>query len=256
MPTDLKSANRYGSICAEIYDIDKPFGKLPDTAFYIELLKDIEGPILEPACGSGRTMVPLLQAGHDVTGFDPSPQMLTRCKARCAEAGFAPLVEQARYEDFSFDTRFAAIIVPVGSFTLIDDAATALAVLARFRDHLRPGGLLAIDMMTLNYLREGPDDIRSWLAPGGDLLRCEGRRVDTDWVTQRKRVDYRYERWRDGALVESELDQMAQRVWSVTEFELALRMSGFVDTRVCANYQRDRAPKRGDVTVTFVAARG
>ena len=38
--------NRYGSLAAEIYDIDKPFGKLPDTAFYRDALKGLDGPIL------------------------------------------------------------------------------------------------------------------------------------------------------------------------------------------------------------------
>ena len=64
--------NRYGSLAAEIYDIDKPFGKLPDTAFYRDALKDLDGPILEPACGSGRTLVPLAEVGHEMWGFDTS----------------------------------------------------------------------------------------------------------------------------------------------------------------------------------------
>ncbi|HVY03450.1 MAG TPA: class I SAM-dependent methyltransferase, partial [Caulobacterales bacterium] len=77
-------ANRYGSIAAEIYDLDKPFGAWPDTRFYLERFAGFTGPILEPACGSGRAMIPLLEAGHDVTGFDLSEEMLARCRARCA----------------------------------------------------------------------------------------------------------------------------------------------------------------------------
>ena len=39
--------NRYGAICAEIYDIDKPLDRpRPDVAFYIQRLKVIDGPIL------------------------------------------------------------------------------------------------------------------------------------------------------------------------------------------------------------------
>ncbi len=43
--------NRYGSIASEIYDLDKPFHKLPDTAFYLSRLSGVTGEILEPACG-------------------------------------------------------------------------------------------------------------------------------------------------------------------------------------------------------------
>lgn len=75
-------ANRYGSIAAEIYDLDKPIGALPDTAFHLERLAAIDGPVLEPACGSGRTLIPLLEAGREVAGFDPSAEMLAQCAAR------------------------------------------------------------------------------------------------------------------------------------------------------------------------------
>ncbi|MEP6967334.1 MAG: class I SAM-dependent methyltransferase, partial [Pseudomonadota bacterium] len=119
-------ANRYGSIAAEIYDLDKPIGALPDTAFHLERLAAIDGPVLEPACGSGRTLIPLLEAGREVAGFDPSAEMLAQCAARCAERGLFPDLSCQRFDDFHYDRSFSAILVPVGSFTLIDDFARAL----------------------------------------------------------------------------------------------------------------------------------
>lgn len=140
MPSDT-TTNRYGSIAAEIYDIDKPLLALPDTRFHLERFRGFCRPILEPACGSGRTLLPFLQAGLDVSGFDPSPEMLERCRVRCAEAGYGPDLSRRRYGDFAYPRRFGAIVIPVGSFTLIDDFATAMSVLTRFRDHLEPGGV-------------------------------------------------------------------------------------------------------------------
>src|SRR5262245_48956176 len=151
MPTDTV-INRYGSIAAEIYDIDKPYFVLPDTRFHLERFEGFGRTILEPACGSGRTLIPFLQAGHDITGFDPSAEMLERCAARAAEAGFSPDLSRQTYADFAYDRRFGAILIPVGSFTLIDDFAVAQAVLRRFFDHLEPGGVLVLDMQGLNFL--------------------------------------------------------------------------------------------------------
>ena len=54
-----QTTNLYGEIAAEIYDLDKPVGALADTAFYLDRLAGVAGPILEPACGSGRALVPL-----------------------------------------------------------------------------------------------------------------------------------------------------------------------------------------------------
>lgn len=246
--------NRYGDIAAEIYDLDKPFGALPDTAFHLERLSGLRGPLLEPACGSGRTLVPLLQAGLDVTGFDPSPQMLDRCRARCAEAGVTPELSRQRFEDFAYDRAFSAILVPVGSFTLIDDAAAALAVLRRFHDHLAPGGIVVLDLQGLNLLAGGAEDRRRWTAPSGDLLTCEGIRTKTDWLRQRAEATYRYERWREGILVESQIDVMSQRYWGLDEFRLALEAAGFSNVTVTGGYER-RPPRASDRVWTFEAVK-
>jgi SAM-dependent methyltransferase len=254
MPKDTV-LNRYGSIAAEIYDIDKPYFALPDTRFHLERFQGFAGQILEPACGSGRTLIPFLQAGLDIAGFDPSLEMLDRCRARAAEAGFSPDLSRLRYEDFAYDRRFGAILIPVGSFTLVDDFAVAMDVLRRFHDHLDPGGMLVIDLQGLNFLASQATDRRRWTAPNGDLLTCEGVRTATDLLRQRAENTYRYERWRDHALVESQIDVMAQRYWGLDEFRLALEAAGFSGVTVCGGYDRRRGPRESDRVWTFEAVR-
>ena len=248
--------NRYGAIAAEIYDIDKPYFALPDTAFHLARFEGFDRPILEPACGSGRTLVPFLQAGLDITGFDPSAEMLERCRARCAEAGFAPDLTRQSYADFAYDRRFGAILIPVGSFTLIDDFAAAMAVLRRFHEHLEPDGVLVLDLQGLNFLPAQVQDRRRWTAINGDLLTCEGLRTATDWSRQRAETTYRYERWREGTLIETQIDIMAQRYWGVDEFRLTLEAAGFTDVRVIGGYDRARGPRANDRVLTYEAVRG
>ena len=250
-----ETINRYGALAAEIFDIDKPYFARPDTAFHLERFAGFDRPILEPACGSGRSLVPFLQAGHNITGFDPSGDMLDRCRARCTEAGFAADLSLQRYEDFAYDRRFGAILVPVGSFTLIDDFAVAVAVLRRFHAHLEPEGVLVLDIEGLNALTPPPADRRRWTAPNGDLLTCEGVRSRTDWARQRAETTYRYERWREGTLVESQIDIMAQRYWGRDEFRLALEAAGFGDVSITGNYDRSRGPRGSDRTLTYEAVR-
>lgn len=254
MPSNTPvTTNRYGEIAAEIYDIDKPFGSLPDTRFHLERFRDFGRPILEPACGTGRTLIPFLEAGHDVTGFDPSPEMLGRCRARCAERGFTPDLIQQRFEDFRYERRFGAILIPVGTFTLIDDAAVAGSVLRRFRDHLEPAGVLVIDLQGLAFLASTTQDRRRWTAPNGDLLTLEGVRTRTDWFRQRAEATYRYERWRDHQLVESQIDIMAQRFWGLDEFRMTLETAGFTDISIVGDYDRSRGVRASDRGWTFEA---
>ena len=243
--------NRYGSIAAEIYDLDKPPGRLPDTAFYLDRLAGVTGEILEPACGSGRTLLPLLEAGHRVAGFDLSEEMLARARRRCT--AFAPDLSRQRLEDFAYDRLFAAIVVPVGSFTLLDDASVAFAVLKRFRAQLVADGLLVIDVQPLSMLARTGDDRRRWVAENGDLLTVEGVRRETDWMAQR--VDYaiRYERWRDNRLIDAQLEPMVQRYWGLEEFRLALREAGFGDIAVSADYRAGRPPTATTRNLTYAA---
>ena len=254
MTSDM-TTNRYGSIAAEIYDIDKPYFALADTAFYLERFQGFDRPILEPACGSGRTMIPFLQAGLDITGFDPSPEMLDRGRDRCVAAGFAPDLSLGSYADFAYQRRFGAILIPTASFTLIDDFAGAMMVLRRFYEALDQGGVLMLDLQGLTSLASQADDRRRWTAPNGDLLTLEGVRSRTDWFRQRAETTYRYERWRDHQLVETQIDVMAQRYWGLDEFRMALKAAGFADVSVVGNYDRTRGVRTSDRVWTFEAVR-
>ena len=249
------TTNRYGSIAAEIYDIDKPFGALPDTRFHLERFAGFAGPILEPACGSGRTLIPLLEAGCEVAGFDPSEEMLARCRARCAERGFTPDLSRQSFEDFAYDRRFAAILVPVGSFTLIDRFEPAMVALRRFFDHLAPGGIVVLDIQPLSFLASRHQDRRQWTAENGDLLTIEGDVTRVDWAAQRSEARLRYERWRDNGLVEVQMEPMAQRYWGLEEFALALAAAGFSEVQVSGGYERGRPVRSGDHVMTFEAVR-
>ncbi|MES2343738.1 MAG: class I SAM-dependent methyltransferase [Pseudomonadota bacterium] len=244
--------NRYGSLCAEIYDLDKPVGSLFDIPYYSGRLKDLDGPILEAGVGTGRLYVPLLEAGLDIAGFDHSPDMLAVCRRNAQDRGLTPKLSQARFQDFAFDQAFAAIIVPTSSFMLVDDFDDALAVLERFRAALAPGGRLLADLPPLSFF-EAPGGVPSWTAANGDLLRMRSERVVTDPVGQRRVNHDTYERWRDGRLIDSQLELFAYRVWGWKEFEMALAVAGFTDIEVSANYRPGRSPKPADGILNFAA---
>jgi len=250
--TDIR--NRYGRLCAEIYDLDKPIGSLFDIPYYQGRLKDLDGPVLEAACGTGRLTVPLLEAGLTVDGFDHSPEMLAICAANAGARGFAPRLTQARFQDLDLGRTYGAIIVPASSFILIDDYDEAVGALVRLREHLVPGGLLLLDVPPLSFF-EVQARPRSWIAANGDRLTLESHMAVSDSLAQRRVNHDRYERWRDGRLVETELELFAYRVWGVKELELTLAAAGFDQVQVCGNYRLGRPPRAGDGILNFSARR-
>jgi len=70
LPTYLK-------LSTEFYDLEQHPNGEQAMSFYIHHARQADGPILEPMCGSGRFLIPILQAGLDAEGFDASPICLT-----------------------------------------------------------------------------------------------------------------------------------------------------------------------------------
>lgn len=247
--------NRYATLAAWVYELDKPVGRsFGDVEFYLERLNGVSGPVLEPAVGNGRLFVPLLEAGLDVKGFDASDEMLAYCRTACESRSLPASLSRQTFEAFSYDERFEAILVPLGSIQLVTDYEAALGVLKRFHDHLAPGGRLILDLDAIDGFLDAPHSVRTWKA-GDDLLTLTADRIDTDYVGQTTTTSLRYEHWRAGKLVDSEIDLFGLRWWGVAEFELALRAAGFVEVTACGDYQHGRRPHKGAGIITFEARR-
>lgn len=248
--------NRYGKLAAWVYALDKPIGRsFGDLEFYRSRLENIEGPILEPAVGNGRIMVPLLEAGLPVVGFDASDDMLAYCRDECRRRGLVTDLTKQTFADFRYDTPFSAIILPAGSFQLITDTATACTVLRRFHDALAPGGRLIVDLDPIGSFFGTTPSVRHWDTGTGDLLTLTEQHVETSHIDQTTLSHLRYDLWRDGALVQSELDLFKLRWWGVAEFAMALREAGFGDVNVAGAYQFGRTPQEGDDVISFEASR-
>jgi len=249
--------NRYGKLASWVYNLDKPVGRsFGDQAYYRQRLEHCDaGPILEPAVGNGRILIPLLEAGYAVEGFDASEEMLDYCRAACRARNLSASLTRQTFAEFSYDKRFTAIILPVGSFQLVTDVASANAVLRRFYDHLAPNGRLIVDLDPIGGFLGRSGSIRSWMTDDGDLLTLTDHRVETDYVAQTTLSHLRYEHWQGGNLVATELDLFKLRWWGVNEFSLALRAAGFEDVVVSGNYQHGRAPQKDDEIITFEARR-
>ena len=245
--------NRYGSLAALVYDLDKPVGRTfgKEIEFYRSRLAECRGPILEPGVGNGRLLIPLLEAGLPIEGFDASEDMLERCRTHCRERGLSPRLERMRFQDFAYDYAFDAIIVPFGSFQLIADFTEALAVLRRFHAHIKPGGRLIVDLDPVSDFFASNVRVRSWPTVDGDMITLQAQQVEVDHIAQRKVSHLRYERWRDTHLIETQLELFTLRWWGINEFELALQAAGFGDIVISGSHEHRRAPTREDWMITF-----
>lgn len=248
------SLGSYGRLATEVYDITKPIGHtFGDVEFYLQRLKSCTGRVLEPAVGTGRVMIPLLEAGIEVEGVDNSPEMLAICRARCAERGLEPVLHEGDMGSLSLPERYEAIIIPAGSFLLIERREESLGALKRFREHLVRGGRLILDLELQTDLRVGTISTGTVETPQGETITTESNVVEVNFLEQYSVSYLRYEKWQEGELMQTEMQRFALRWYGLEEFELVLKSLGFSEVVVSADYEYGKRPIRADQTFTYEA---
>lgn len=147
---------------AQFYDWEHSSFK-DDLQFYLAVAGATGDPILEAACGSGRVLLPLAEAGHRVAGVDSSETMLGMARDRVAAAGLADRVRLAQGDmrTMELGEQFPMALVALGSFHHLLTMEDQRACLRRLASHLAPGGTLLLDLMNPT-----PD----WIASGGGSL--------------------------------------------------------------------------------------
>jgi SAM-dependent methyltransferase len=233
---------------AQLYDLFTFDGDLP---LYLDLAATHGRRVLEVACGSGRVLVPLVQAGCDVVGVDASPHMLALSRAKLAarpEAapGRAELV-QADMRDFRLPRHdFDVAFIAVKSMAYLTERADQLKTLRSVAMHLRPGGVFAIDFMhprrdwigmPVGSMR---DDLLQHIPERGFTVSRVESVVSTDEARQIRIIRSVYERIDDcGAVLEKRFVEWPYRWTYRFEAEHLLERAGFEITALYGGYQRE-----------------
>ncbi len=152
--SDAWSAELYSHVMAARGD---------DIPFWLSLAERAGGSVLELACGAGRVLLPFARAGHECVGLDLSSHMLSvfrrKLEAESEEVQSRVELVESNMSDFHFDREFSVIFIANRSFQALPTRADQRSCLEACQRHLKPGGLLSIDVfrVRLDYL----------LMPGG-----------------------------------------------------------------------------------------
>jgi SAM-dependent methyltransferase len=131
---------------AQYYDLAPVYQQRADKDFYLARAREAHGPVLELGCGTGRILLPIAQAGVDITGLDASSAMLDICRARLDAAGLAAPLVTGDMRTFDLGRKFALIAIPFRPFQHLLDPPDQIACLEAVRRHLAPGGRLILDV--------------------------------------------------------------------------------------------------------------
>jgi len=240
---------------AEYYDFDH--SSSIDIAFYLDFARQCGAPVLELACGTGRVLVPLAEAGFEVWGVDRSENMLARCREKVEKGGLAErvhliLADMARFE--LPRKGFSLCFIAVRSFMHLFTQADQLSCLGRVFDHLRPGSLLIIDVYAPNLHRLAQDSAgpfmvrREFDLPNGHHVIRRDRFVGNDLVQQISHSEIRFEEYdRAGRLVRERTVPMDTRYTFRFELQLLLERSGFEVLELYRDYDRNPYDGTGEI---------
>ncbi|MCR6095232.1 class I SAM-dependent methyltransferase [Salipaludibacillus agaradhaerens] len=244
----------YNKLSSEVYDMDKYIGRsFGDVEFYSDRLASCKGDILEPGVGTGRILIPLLERGLKVDGFDVSQEMLKICRNNCEKRGLNPKLFEGHMASFSIDTKYEAIVVPTGTFLLLHKREDSIKALKNFYNHLTNGGRIIMDISLQTDLSIDKVSTRTWESRNGDIITLETKVVEVDYINQYTISHNRYEKWANSELIQTELERFPLRWFGIEEFKMLLENMGFDDIVISADYKYGQYPTDSSEMITFEA---
>jgi hypothetical protein len=241
----------YLDLCTQVYDLSKPGAPVDALSFYRSYARDTAGTILEPMCGTGRYLLPLLQEGFDIQGYDASKHMLQALYAKAAALNLEPDVWQGYNEELNRSDAYGLIFVPAGSFGLITDSKAAMATLKIFYDHLSDNGTLVFEVETLAAKPSQPSIWRGsvWPRPDGKMIIASF--LDLPMEDNVSPTVCKYELVDGNQVIQTEQELIKVRLYDPEHLKLTLKDVGFKQVHILKAFDLEQTPSATDELIVF-----
>ncbi|MEW9698665.1 class I SAM-dependent methyltransferase [Paenibacillus sp. SI8] len=217
----------YGELCTKLYESSKSYSEGKELEFYLSFAKDENMKVLEPMCGNGRMLIPFMQKGISIEGFDISEEMLKVCKAKGEELSLKPKVWYEKIEEYRGNHAYDLIIIPFGSFSLLPDALVDKS-LNNLKSALKSNGKL---LLTIMLKQGGIEEFPEW-------VETEKKQFGDEWIIAYKKVQYneeesmlttkfKYQSVINGQIEKTEIMDFPLRLYVLEEFENTIKSNGF-----------------------------
>ncbi len=130
------------------------------------LLEEVFGPpgqmgLLDAACGTGRHVVAMSEAGYRVTGLDLSAEMLALAKTNLAANGVEGMLLHTSFENIPRNSeQFDGVYCLGNSLAATGDAQVAEHSVSALAAVLSPGGRMVIQILNFDKLRREHPRVR------------------------------------------------------------------------------------------------
>jgi SAM-dependent methyltransferase len=247
----MTSLDTYLNLCTQVYDISKPTPPQDAYEFYRSYAASANGRILEPMCGTGRFLLPLIEEGFDVYGFDGSQSMLDALHKKANEKSLKVNTWFGLIEEINIREKYKLIFIPSGSFCLITDLQAAKRALKKFYDFLEKDGTLVFEVETLKSV---PMPIGLWR---GSLWEKEdGKIIIGNFLTlpmedNVSNVICRYELIDKNLIIKTEVEKLRVKIYDLQNLYDILTEIGFTQIKMLKAFDRIMQPSDDDESIIF-----
>lgn len=237
----------------------------PEGTFYKELIQRSGQPALDLGCGSGRLLLPLLQAGIDIDGCDISGDMIAVCRTRTNQQGHNPNLYVQPLHALDLPRKYQTIFA-TGTIGLGGEHRLTLQGFERCYEHLMPGGTFAFDYVARwndppAWSARLPENRGLWdwwggddqihMADGSDLV-MDTRVLGTDPLENTAVRQIRVRQYRNDELIAEEIHTQKLDDYSKNELILMLERAGFEDIKINGDF-KDEVATSNHKDLVFIA---
>jgi SAM-dependent methyltransferase len=251
MATDNTAFSEYIEYTgAEAYDRENGLTG-PEQPFYLGLGREVGGPVLDLACGTGFLTIPLAEQGLAVTGVDLAPEMLDHARRKAAALPIRWI--QADCRTLHLGEQFRLVTLTGNAFQEFRTRGDQEGLLGTVRRHLAPGGLFAFEtrfprlsaLLTPAALNGEWSEETVWR----QYKNAQGETVSVSTLQRfdavRQTVEYMiHQRWQEDGRAEIRTERALLRFVFPQEMEALLHYNGLAIREVYGDW--DRQPLSGE----------
>lgn len=241
----------YLDLCTQVYDLSKPKPPLDAYEFYKSYVAQTTGPILEPMCGTGRFLLPLLADGFKVQGFDASQYMLDALHAKARISKLEPIVSKVFLEDFKSQYKYNLIFIPSGSFCLITDLVKAKLCLQNIYNLLSPDSLFVFEIDTVSYASQHLNLWSGHVYPREDNKLIAANFLDLPRRDNIANTLAKYELIDGQQVIKTEVEDYKVRLYEPEALRRTLEEIGFKQVKILKTFDKSKSYEQNDEVVVF-----
>ncbi len=240
----------------ELYDL-RTADVTEDIRFYVEIARQVGGPVLELGAGTGRVTLPLAKTGLVVTGLETSRLMLQRAKLKAEQLSPKLRVEWVEGDMTNFalgGRKFRLILAPFHVLQELRDLTDLEKCLRLVAEHLEPDGkfvavVQAPHWETLKFEHRFLKTVYN--ARTNELITCY-QSLDVDPIWHELRGAYEYQIWDHAGRMREVIAPFRGCYVTCPEMVLLLRAARMELETVYGSFSREPLTRRSQQMI-FVA---